>query len=117
MSGAGLRFAVVAARWNEAYVQRLVDFAKLPAGTLAIASLIAGFVASLPFQQSSVGFDMAKAHNLFQPFQRLHNSSEFAGSGIGLANVAKIIQRHQGRIWAEAAVGKGARIYFTLPRA
>lgn len=85
--------------------------ARLEIGSLADNGEIAYY-----FKDNGAGFDMAYASKLFGVFQRLHHENEFEGTGMGLAIAKRIIQKHDGRIWAEGRVGYGATLFFTLPQ-
>jgi signal transduction histidine kinase len=88
--------------------------ARTPDACIEVGTIRAGDASALFVRDNGAGFDMAYAPKLFKPFQRLHPPSEFEGAGVGLASAARIVSRHGGRIWLEAAPNAGAVLYFTL---
>jgi signal transduction histidine kinase len=88
--------------------------AKRPGANVAFSQEDNGGEIVFCLKDNGAGFDMADSAKLFAPFQRLHEDTDFEGTGVGLATVQRIISRHGGRIWAEGTVGVGATFYFTL---
>lgn len=81
---------------------------------IKVGSKVDGDTTIFFVKDMGIGFDPAYAEKILEPFQRLHRDQEYPGTGIGLANVKRIIERHDGELWSESAVGEGATFYFTV---
>lgn len=100
----------------EKLISNAIKFsAQNPAPVIDISAQLEENETIISVRDNGVGFDMKYSDKLFGVFQRLHGINEFPGTGIGLAIAKHIINRHGGRIWAEAQQGKGATCYFTIP--
>lgn len=94
-----------AVKYSSKKLEPLIEFGAMPAEDGRTVYFV---------RDNGAGFNMEEAEKLFTPFQRLHAADDFPGTGVGLATVERIIRKHGGRIWAEAAEGLGAAFYFTL---
>jgi signal transduction histidine kinase len=85
-----------------------------PEARIEFGRCLSGGAETFFIRDNGAGFDMAFSEKLFKPFERLHSAAEFAGTGIGLATVSRIVKHHRGRVWAESSPGQGATFFFQL---
>jgi two-component system CheB/CheR fusion protein len=83
-------------------------------GTISVGSALEGGQTVYFVKDMGIGFDMTYVHKVFLPFERLHRNEEYDGTGIGLATVTRIVERHGGRVWVHSEIGKGTQFYFTF---
>ncbi len=87
---------------------------KISNAKISLSSSSNGDITTFELQDNGVGFNMDHVDRIFEVFQRLHGKNDFDGTGVGLATVKRVIERHQGSVWASGEKGKGASFFFTL---
>jgi PAS domain S-box-containing protein len=102
--------------WINLFSNALKYSGKNKLTTIEVGSIDQDFETIYYVKDNGVGFDMKYYGKLFGVFQRLHNAEDFEGTGVGLALVKRIIDRHNGRIWAESKIGEGATFFFSIPK-
>lgn len=108
--------SLIAQVWENLLGNAVKFSAKVPHPVVRVSAQVTPEEVIYQVHDNGIGFDMRYVHKLFGTFQRLHRQDDFAGTGIGLALVQRIVVRHGGRVWAESIAGEGSRFYFALPK-